>query len=224
MSADAPHGEGAPDARGAATPREPWYQRRAVLLAGGVAVVLAIAIVTDLPTPTSHAADVGSAAAFVKEVNTDLRACGFALEEAYSFRVDQLRGSLSASERAQLPTLLSDDAVACSYIDPSITDLTSLESPETTAAQPIGQMVATATLWVTADALGAIEAIEVLRTHPTDAAAMTTLARDTIRLARDRSSARASIAQANAQLGTHRLGVDLPVVTLPTASATHPAP
>lgn len=219
MSADALDDAGAV-APPAVASREPWYRRRSVLLVGGIALVVAIAVLTDLPTPTSHAADLASAAAFVKEVNTDLRPCGFALEEAFSFREDQLRGSLSATDRATVPSLLSDDAVACSYIDPSITDLTSLESPETTAAQPIGQMVATATVWVTADALGAIEAVEELWSHPGDATAAAALRHYTTLLARDRLAARAAVGQADTQLDTHRLTVDLPTVTVPSASDT----
>jgi hypothetical protein len=209
--------DGSPDAVAA---REPWYRRRTFLFAGAIVVVLAIAVVTDLPTPTTHAADLASASAFVREVNTDLRPCGFALLEAYGWRKDQLRGSLSPSQRALVPQFLSDDAVACSYVDPSVLDLTSLESPETTAARPIGQVVATATVWVTGDALGAIEAIEELRTNPTNHKALAALARDTRLLARDRALTRDSIARADTQLHTHRLDVDLPVVTVPTASAT----
>ncbi|HEV3213984.1 MAG TPA: hypothetical protein VGZ03_11380, partial [Acidimicrobiales bacterium] len=217
MSTQTAAGDGArPGAPAATAPR--WYRRRPVLLGGGIAVVVAIAVVTDLPTPTSHAADLASAAAFVKEVNTDLRACGFALQEAYAFRQDQLNGSLSAKDRASVPTLLSDDAVACSYIDPSVTDLTSLESPETTAAQPIGQMVATVTTWVTVDALGAVEAVESLWAHPADLRAQRALRHYTALLARDRADANRSIAQADAQLDTDQLHVDLPVVRVPSAA------
>jgi hypothetical protein len=207
-----PASTGAP--LGDAVKPEAWYRRRSVLLGASVAVVVAVAVVTDLPTPQSHASNVASANAFMREVNADLRPCDYAVEEAYTFRQEQLDGTLGALNRAHLGSQLDDDEIACSYVDPSVTDLTSLDSPGTTVAQPLGQMLATATLWVASDAQEAIGTIQSLSTDPTSGTQLATLAKETARLAKDRASARASMASADEMIASQLDEVNLPAVTV----------
>jgi hypothetical protein len=217
MSTDTRAGtEAAPD--GDAPPRAAWYRRRSVQLGATVAVVLVIAVLTDLPTSQSHATNVAAANSFVREVNQDLSPCDYAVQEAYTFRQQQLDGTLSAENRAHLASQLNDDAVACSYVDPSVTDLTSLDSPGTTVAQPLGQMLATATIWVASDAQEAIGTIQSLSTDPTNSKDLATLARETRRLIKDRASARASMASADEMISAQLSEVNLPALTDPTAS------
>jgi hypothetical protein len=204
---------------GGARPRVPWYQRRAVLLAGGIVAIVAIAVVTDLPTTTSKAAEVAGANAFVKEVNADLAPCAYALKETYSFRADQLDGTLSQPDRAELPRLLADDRAACSLADPSIEDLTTgIESPGTTVQHQLGLMAADATRWVTADADTAIGAVQTLLDAPlTTTADENALVRVTRQLQRDRAAARAAIASADVALHASLDQVSLPAVRVPLA-------
>ncbi len=208
--------DGAPD--GGPPPPPAWYRRRSLLLGVGIAVVLAIAVLTDLPTSQSHASDVAAANAFVYEVNQDLQPCDYAVQEAYTFRQEQLNGTLSAENRAHLGSQLNDDAVACSYVDPSVTDLTSLDSPSTTASQPLGQMLAQSTLWVASDAQQAIGAIQTLSTDPTSASGLKILATETRHLATDRAIARASVVNADRVLRANLNQVNLPVAIEPTVS------
>jgi hypothetical protein len=209
--------EATPD--GDTPPPAPWYRRRGVLLGAGIAVVVVIAVLTDLPTSQSHASDVAAANAFVKEVNLDLQPCDYAVQEAYTFRQEQLDGTLSPENRAHLGSQLNDDAIACSYVDPSVTDLTSLDSPSTTASQPLGQMLAQSTLWVASDAQQAIGAIQTLSTDPTSASGLRILATETRHLTSDRASARASVVQADQLLGTDVNQVNLPNTIEPKVSA-----
>jgi hypothetical protein len=220
----APPASGSGSTADAAT-REPWYRRRGVLLAGGVAVILVAAVLTDLPTTSSTAANVNGANAFVKEVNADLAPCAYALTEAYDFRRDQLQGSLTATDRSELPTLLSDDRSACSLEDPSIQDLTTgIESPGTSVQNQLGLMLAASTRWVATDATAAVGAIQALSTNPSDAAASGTLVHETLELARDRAAARAAIASADARLDTSLYQANLPSVVVPTAVVPTAAP
>lgn len=213
MTADTPAGL---DGVGVGAPAPvAWYRRRGVQLGAGVAVVLVIAVLTDLPSSQSHATNVAAANAFVYEVNQDLRPCDYAVQEAYVFRQEQLDGTLSAENRANLGSQLNDDAVACSYVDPSVTDLTSLDSPGTTVAQPLGQMLATATLWVASDAQEAIGTIQSLSTAPSNAKDLETLTRETWRLDRARASARASMATADQMIAADLSEVNLPTLTDP---------
>jgi hypothetical protein len=202
----------------AATP-VPWYRRRGVLLGASIAVVIAIAVITDLPTPQSHTSNVAAANAFMREVNSDLRPCDYAVLEAYTFRQEQLDRTLSDVNRTHLGSQLNDDEIACSYVDPSVTDLTSLDSPGTTVAQPLGQMLATVTLWVASDAQEAIGTIQSLSTDPTSGKDLATLSRQTARLAKDRASARASMAKADEMIASDLDEVNLPMVSAATSSA-----
>ena len=221
MSTDTRAGtEAAPD--GDVPAPEAWYRHRSVLLVAGIAVVLVIAVLTDLPTSQSRASNVAAANAFVREVNQDLGPCDYAVREAYTFRQEQLDGTLSAENRAHLASQLNDDTVACSYVDPSVTDLTSLDSPGTTVAQPLGQMLATATVWVASDAQEAIGTIQSLSTDPTSAKDLADLTRETRRLTKDRASARASMGTADRMIAADLSEVNLPALTDPTASATAP--
>jgi hypothetical protein len=208
---------GAPE--GGAATHEAWYRRRSVLLGASIVVIVAIAVVTDLPTPQSHASNVAAANAFMREVNADLRPCDYAVLEAYTFRQEQLDGTLSALNRAHLASQLDDDEIACSYVDPAVTDLTSLDSPGTTVAQPLGQMLATATLWVASDAQEAIGTIQSLSTDPTSGTQLATLAKETARLAKDRAGARASMATADELVATQLDEVNLPTVSVPASSS-----
>lgn len=192
-----------------------WYQRRSVLLGTVVALVIAIAVVTDLPTSQTHASNVGSANAFIKEVNVDLQPCDYGVQESYTFYKELLDGTLLPEDRAHLGSQLNDDQVACSYVDPSVLDLTSLDSPTTTASQPLGQMLAEATQWVAVDAQEAIGAIEVLSSDPSSTHGLKVLATETRHLAADRSSARASIEAADRMLDAALHQVNLPIAVEP---------
>ena len=62
---------------------------------------------------------------------------------------------------------MSDDQTACSFTNEDIFDLTGIQVPGTPAGKQLGQMVATATLWTTSDALRAIEDVQTLMSDPT---------------------------------------------------------
>jgi hypothetical protein len=207
-----------PDQDKGAGTRGPWYQRRSVLLGIGVVLVIAIAVVTDLPTSQTHASNVASANAFIKEVNVDLQPCDYAVQESYTYYKELLNDTLLPEDRAHLGSQLSDDQVACSYVDPSVLDLTSLDSPTTTAAHPLGQMLAQVTQWVAEDAQQAIGYIDELTTSPSDAKGLAGLATETRHLGVDRTGARASIESAERMLRATLHQVNLPTATDPATS------
>ena len=68
---------------------------------------------------------------------------------------------------------MSDDQTACSFTSENIYDLTTnIQVPGTPAGKHLGQVVATATLWTTSDALRAIEDVQALMNDPGNAAAL----------------------------------------------------
>lgn len=195
----------------------PWYQRRGVLIGGAVAVVIAIAVVSDLPTTASRRAQIATANAFIAEVNSDLAPCDYALNQAYGIRTDQLRGTVTAANESQIPELLRDDEMACSYAGPQVDDLTNIESPGTAANGPLGQMLSTATQWATNDALTSIDDIQALIEHPGNTRNARELAYDTLQLWLDRASARASIRAAGRTLHATLTQVAMGDESLPMA-------
>ena len=209
-----PVGQPAPDAPDA---RPPWYRRRAVLVTGAVVVVVALTVLSDIPVHSSRAQEVAAERAVMHEINADISSCALAAREAFGVRAEQVSGSMPASDRAAAPGLLRDDQQACSFTNDSIYQLSNIEVPGSPAGRHLGALVATATLWVTADALGAIEDIQTLQSHPGDTQARRDLARKEGQLAADRQRALAETAAARGVLRA-----TLPAPDLPALSSTGP--
>jgi hypothetical protein len=209
-----------PLASGADGPdKGPWYRRRGVLLGAGVAAVVAITVLTDLPQPSSRASEIANAKTVIQEINADLAPCAFAAKEAFIIYDAETKNALSPADRGRIPTLLGDDQVACSFTDDSIFQLSSIEVPGSTGGKQLGDVVNSLTLWATSDALGAIEAIQTLSGAPTNAKALAGLARDKQLLASDRAGAMASWRGAGALLRTQ-----LPQLAVPQVPAASSAP
>ena len=197
----------------AATKRPPiWERRRGLVIGLAVAAVIVITVLSDLPVSTSRASDIGAERSVMSEVNTDLAGCAYAVHQAVGIWNLEAAHQLSPADRAPTPGLLSDDQSACSFTNEDIFDLSNVQVPQTTAGKQLGQMVATATLWTTADALRAIEAVQALMNDPNNAAALHSLSVAESQLAKDRGSALAQEEAADRALHTHLPTVDLPVV------------
>jgi len=199
----------------------PWYRRRAVLLAMGVVVVIAAAVISDLPTPTSPAADAKGENAVIGEINSDVAPCLFSVREALTLYGDETAGTLSSAHRAEIPALLRDDQTACSYTNDSIFELSDIDVPGSAAGKHVSQAVNTVTVWATSDALGAVEAVQTLTSDPSDRKARAQLYADERLLAQDRDKVTAQIAAAGRSLGTRLATLDLSIESLPGVSGPH---
>ena len=194
-------------------PKAPFWQRRRTLTIAVVVLVIAvITVLTDLPVSTSRASDISAETSVMSEVNSDLGPCALAIHQAVGIWELQAAHRLSAADRAPTPGLLNDDQVACSLASEGIYDLSDITVPETPAGKHLGQMVGTALLWTTSDALGAIEDVQTLMNHPEDAGALKNLDKEESQLAADRHSALAQEQAADRALDTQLQRVDLPAV------------
>jgi len=189
-----------------------WERRRGLVIGLAVAAVVLITVLSDLPVSTSRASDISAERIVMSEVNTDLASCAYAIHQSVGIWNLQAAHQLTTAERAPTPGLLGDDQSACSFTNEDIFDLTNVQVPQTTAGKQLGQMVATATLWTTSDALRAIEDVQTLLNDPGNTAALRSLSTAEAQLAADRATALAQEAAADRALDTHLPPVDLPVV------------
>jgi hypothetical protein len=188
-----------------------WYRRRWVLVTAGVVAVVVISVLVDLPRPTTLPQDVSAQTSVMNEVNGDVAGCAYAVRESFTIYQDMKTGSLSASDRSQVPTLLRDDQTACSFTNSSIFDLSSVEPPGSPAGKKIGQTVNVVTLWATSDALAAIEDVQTLDGNTGSATTVADLAKQEHLLAVDRAQAIGYVRAADQTLG----GAHLPMPNLP---------
>ncbi len=196
-----------------------WERRRGLLIGLAVAAIILVTVLSDLPVSTSKASDIGAERSVMSEVNTDLASCAYAIHQAIGIWNLEAADQLTPADRAPTPGLLSDDQSACSLTNEDIYDLASnVQVPSTTAGKHLGQLVATATLWTTSDALQAIEDVQTLMNRPKDASVLHNLAKEETQLDDDRGSAIAQEQAADHTLQTHLQPVDLPAVTAPNSS------
>ena len=189
-----------------------WERRRGLVIGLAVAAVIVITVLSDLPVSTSRASDISAERSVMSEVNTDLAACAYAINQAVGIWNLDASHQLTPAQRAPTPGLLSDDQSACSFTNEDIFDLSNVQVPQTTAGKQLGQMVASATLWTTSDALRAIEDVQMLMNDPSKQAALHNLATAESQLATDRGTALAQEKAADRALDTRLPPVDLPVV------------
>jgi hypothetical protein len=116
-------------------------------------------------------------------------------------------------DRGRIPSLLRDDESACSFTDESIYDLSNLDLPGGTSGAALGRVVSDSLLWSTSDALGAIDDISVLGSHPRSPSASRDLRTRLSELSKDRSAANQALASASQTV--HQT---LPTLVLPTLS------
>ncbi|MCU1495717.1 MAG: hypothetical protein JWO62_3481 [Acidimicrobiaceae bacterium] len=194
-----PATSGAPPGPGA---RRPWYRGRAALLSVGVVVVVAVTVITDLPSHSTRANNINDARSVIAEVSTDAQPCNLGLTEALGFYADVTSGHITPAHRAEIPSLIRDDLNACSYVNASIDDLASIDNPASATGRQLNAITNNVLVWCDPDALTAIGQITTLLDHPGTAAARTKLAGAERLLKSDRAAAYANIAKLARSLGS----------------------
>ena len=190
-----------------------WYKRTWVMVTAAIIVVIGASILIDLPRPVSNAEDVASQTASLKEINTDVRGCGYAIKETFLIHQHQLAGTLTPSDRTSATKMLLDDQTACSFTNSLIFDLTNnVQVQDTAAGKYIDRMLSISTTWVTSDALAAVEDIQALYLHPGDPARTRDLAAQEKQLTIDRNQSIIDVQLADAILHTTLPAPDLPAL------------
>ena len=197
----------------AQVPEKPvWYKRAWVLTTGAVVAVVVASVLVDLPSKTTVATDIADQTAVMKQINSAIAGCSFGVAETFTIYQALQKHSLSASNKAETPSMLRDDQSACSFTSSSIFDLSNVQGTGTAAGRNIGQVVNVATLWATSDALGAIEDIQTLTTSPGNAAALADLSKRQAALAQGRTQARNYVLAADRILNARLPMPDMPAL------------
>lgn len=198
----------------ARTPARPWYLRRAFLTSAAVAVVLAVTVVTDLPTASTKANDLKTAQGVVSEIETDAAPCNLGMTEALGFYADTTTGHITATHRAQVPALIRDDLGACSFTNQSIVDLASINVPSSPTGRLLDAVASDVLTWCDPAALTTIDQITLLIEDKSTPAGRLRLAKDERALAADRALAYRSIATLEHGIGSTDL-TRIPLVAAP---------
>lgn len=189
-----------------------WYRRPWVLATLSLVVIVAISVVIDLPRPITKAQDQASQNASIKEINTDLAPCAFAVKESFNFYNMDVSGKLTPSHLAQIPTLLTGDETACSFASEPVYDLTNnLQVDDTKAGKHIDRMLSVVERWITDFALASIRDIQYLFNHRGDAQTIRHLASQEKQLAIERT-----MALNDENLARDALGLPLVSLTMPS--------
>ena len=188
-----------------------WYRRPWVLASLALIVIIAISVVIDLPHRITPAQDQASQNASIKEINTDLADCAFAVKESFSFYNMDVRHQLTTSDLGQIPTLLTGDETACSFASEPVYDLTNnLQVDDTKSGKHIDRMLSAVERWITDYGLASIRDIQYLFNHPGDAQTIRHLATQERQLANERTIALNDEAQATRALGRPLIALKIP--------------
>jgi hypothetical protein len=197
----------------------PWYKRRAWLVSAALVVVVAVTVFTDLPQHSTRSGQLSDDSSVMSQVNTDVGPCSYALGESLTIYHDLSAHTLTPSEVKQVPGLLQDDQDACSYTDDSIYELSTIDIPGSASGKYMGQVVSTVTWWATADALAAIEEIQLADTNPADSEARTRLEHFERLLTSERAQAESELGAADSLLQARLPALQLAQVPSSAAAA-----
>jgi hypothetical protein len=190
-----------------------WYRRPWFLLAVALVVIAGVSVIVDLPGHMTPKQDASSQNSSIKEINTDLADCSFAVRESFSFYNKDVAGTLTASDLTQIPTLLIGDQTACSFASEPVYDLTNnLQVDDTKAGIHIDHMLSTVEQWITDNALASIEDIQYLINHPGNETKLQNLAAEESDLQSQRTRAVNDESAAEKILGLTLIPVKIPIL------------
>jgi hypothetical protein len=166
-----------------------------------------------LPHPISAAEDAAAQNTSLREINTDVHACAYAVGDAFRFYAMFQAGELSPAHLIVAKKLVREDRDACGYTGAGIVQLTTnLQVLDTAAGKNVDKLMFNTVRWMDPDALAAIEDILVLFEHPHDVTTLSDLGRQQAHLAEHRDRAFADLARASALLHTSLIALKLPAL------------
>lgn len=191
--------------------KRPWYRRTWFLAALVLVVVAGASVIADLPHRASTAQLAAEATTLVKSVDADIRTCTYSLRQSYTIYGEQQAGTLTSSERSQVPSLLSQNEQACSFANQAVVSLGTLTVPKGPAGTDLSAMITSVEVWMTSDAVAAMGDIQAIVADPASSVAAHHLAHEEQLLHQDRAKADSAITAGRQALG----GSSIPDPALP---------
>lgn len=191
-----------------------WYRRPWVMITMVIVLVVGVSIISDLPHPLAKSEDAAAQNTSLKQINTDIAPCVYAVREAFGFYRDAVAGTLTPQKMKVVNTYLPNDQTVCSFASAGMSDLTNnLQVLDTTAGKNIDKLLKVAVTWMDSDGNAAIVDIEYLIKHPGDAKKMADLRQRENYLTKDREIALGYLNTASSILGIRLHNLNLPVLT-----------
>lgn len=200
----------------APAPKRRWYKRPVVVLAAAVVVIIAASVVVDIPHPATSQVQATEYATLLRSVDTGIKTCTFGIKETLTIYERARQGTLTASDRKQIPNLVIQDEQACTFVNQSLVNIPTLTIPPGPARAPIAAMITSTLQWTTSDAARVITSVDTLLSDPTDQKAHAELLRAEHDLEADRLAANAHVREASRVLH----GAYIPYPTLPVIPIT----
>jgi hypothetical protein len=190
-----------------------WYRRPWVVLTIALVVIVGISVLMDLPGHMTPRHDESIQNASIEEINADLKECSFAVRQSFSFYNEDVAGTLTTSDLAQLPVLLTGNQTACSFASEPVYDLTNnIQIDDTKAGIHVDHMLSQVEQWITNNALASIEDIQFLTAHPGNVKKIQNLAAEEVDLNVVRARALSDEVTAQQVLGLTLVPVKLPIL------------
>ena len=178
-----------------------WYRRPWFLITAVIVVVVVASVISDLPHPLSRADDVASQRASVKEINSQLGACVYALSEGEGFYRQAYHGPVPSDQAAIIKSYLPQDINECSGASGQSFELVgNIQIDATKAGKHILKMQFDVGTWATIDAYHVLLDIQTFFQSPHDQKNFANLAYYEAQLAKYRLLARQQVNQASAIL------------------------
>jgi hypothetical protein len=188
-----------------------WYRRPWFLVTVGAIVVIGVSIISDIPSKVTKSQDAVQQNAVIKQINSDLATCVFALKESDTFYRDALAHTLTASNLVTVKNYLLQDQTTCSFASGSVYDMVNNIQPvDTTAGKKVDAAYGSTVKWVTYDAVGAIVNIRNWFGGNRGVTTLANLSKYENLLAQDRAVVMADIKSASTTLGITLNPINIP--------------
>jgi hypothetical protein len=187
------------------------YRKAGWALLGAVAVLVAAAVVSDLPVSATAAARQADLRTFVGTIEGDIGQCSGGLGDAVTARQEELVGKVAHST---VTTFITQAIAVCSFTDAGVVDLGGLQPPRSLVSLHLDALAPDADAWAYLYAFTTLQDLKVVETHP-GPAATASYRHEVAGLDRQRAAIDALVARADRRLGVR---VSLPLAYVPPRS------
>ena len=186
--------------RGSSSPSRSWRAHRKLLIGLASVVVVAVFVVSDLPTSATARYRRAALRSYVASVFGNVVACRDGLRDALAAARASLGGSAGiAPGLAQ--TFTAQGIAACSFTSSAIVSLASMAPPHGLSAVSVSRVAPAVTAWAFPASFTYLQDLKAVLAAPGSAGARRTLARAAVTLTARRAAAEGAVARVERAYG-----------------------